>query len=267
MRIDARHAAAQRARHIVAQYEQLGDAAWRDQISIDASIDLERRDRVQQCAPLVVVGRAARLFAVRQEQVILDVQDARCAVGAFQVRAEPDEVPRFVAEHRALHDAARQVRSVLDPLEEVGDLAPGPHGAHAHLEPCGVQHLPDLGSERAAHRASVLAGLAQTTVDAAGVVAIERHEGDGVRRRDRLVALPEGVEQTDDRQRRRPAAFDDLCIVRQQRHAVVHFEHARQVFGALDVARHPVEMIGGAAQHADATPAPMCPWCRRPATN
>ena len=35
----------------------------------------------------------------------------------------------------------------------------------------------------------------------------------------------------------------------QQRGLHVHVQHARGVFGALGIARHPVQMVGGAAQH------------------
>src|SRR3546814_8486604 len=41
-----------------------------------------------------------------------------------------------------------------------------------------------------------------------------------------------------------------------QRHAVRHVEDARHVLGALDVAHHPVEIVGGAAQH-QSSPARM----------
>jgi hypothetical protein len=66
-----------------------------------------------------------------------------------------------------------------------------------------------------------------------------------------------------------PALLDDLCALRQQRHTRIHIEHAGKIFCALGVAGHPVKVVGGAAQHAGAliVPAPMCPWCRRPATN
>jgi hypothetical protein len=37
--------------------------------------------------------------------------------------------------------------------------------------------------------------------------------------------------------------------VRQQRHPVRHVEQSRGVLGALDMARHPVQFVGGAAEH------------------
>src|SRR5208283_3669489 len=35
----------------------------------------------------------------------------------------------------------------------------------------------------------------------------------------------------------------------QQRHSIMGVHQTREAFGALDVARHPVQMIGGAAEH------------------
>ena len=46
----------------------------------------------------------------------------------------------------------------------------------------------------------------------------------------------------------RPGSTD---LVGQQRHPVGDVEHARGVLGALDVARHPEELVGGAAEHGD----------------
>ena len=39
-----------------------------------------------------------------------------------------------------------------------------------------------------------------------------------------------------------------------QRHAVVRIDQAREAFGAFDVARHPVQVIGGAAQASSSFP-------------
>ncbi len=50
-----------------------------------------------------------------------------------------------------------------------------------------------------------------------------------------------------------PAALGRLLRLRQERHLVVDVEHARRVLGALHVAGHPEQVIGGARQHAHAS--------------
>ena len=121
--VDEVHAGMQRARHVVAQDQELGDPARRDHVAVDLAVGLEARHRAQQRAPLVVVDRAADVGRARQQGVILDVEDARRVVGALEVRAEADEVIGLVAQHRAEGHAAEQVRAHLHPVEELGDPA------------------------------------------------------------------------------------------------------------------------------------------------
>ena len=87
--------------------------------------------------------------------------------------------------------------------------------------------------------------------DAARVLAVEGHEIEGGARGDRPVALavtprpcPSEIERC------LPALQHRFRRARQQRQALVRIEHAREVHRTLEVARHPVEMIGGAAQHS-----------------
>ena len=216
VRVHLRHAAADRSRHVIAQHEQLGDSSWGDQIAIDAAIDFECGYGVQQCTPLVVVGCAAHFLASRQQQVVLHIENACGAVGAFQIRSEPREMPGFVTQHRALDHAAREMRSMLDPFEEVADLGFGrrTHAGDTHIQPGRVDRFPDLRGQRAAHGSGVLACGAYAAIDALRVVAIEHQEGDRIRRRNRAVALPEGVIQANDRECGHPALLDDLGALR-----------------------------------------------------
>ena len=57
--VDEVHAGMQRARHVVAQDQELGHAARRDDVAVDLAVGLEAGHRAQQRAPLVVVDRAA----------------------------------------------------------------------------------------------------------------------------------------------------------------------------------------------------------------
>src|SRR5262249_14172740 len=56
-------------------------------------------------------------------------------------------------------------------------------------------------------------------------------------------------------ERRAPLVVLTRALTRQQRDAVADLEQARNVLGALDVARHPEKIVGGPAQHV--TPMPM----------
>ena len=126
----------------------------------------------------------------------------------------------------------------------------GPAGlVAAHLEPGGVERLPHFRGDRAPDRAGVLAGLAQARDDAAGVLAVEGKELGGRVGAEARVALGVEIEHAECLERRAPVARDDLRCVRQERMAVVGIERAREAFGALAEARHPVKVVGGAGEH------------------
>jgi hypothetical protein len=61
-----------------------------------------RRNRAQDRHPLEVIERAADRFRRRQEQVVLDVEQAGRVVGALDEDAEPVEPVGVVAQHRAV---------------------------------------------------------------------------------------------------------------------------------------------------------------------
>ena len=91
--------------------------------------------------------------------VVFHVQQPGGVVGALQEGAEADEVEGLVLQHGAHGDAARQVRAELHPFEECAGIA-----LEALRAACGanssqvwLMRLPDLGGQRAAHGAGVLA--------------------------------------------------------------------------------------------------------------
>ena len=88
-----------------------------------AAEDLEGRQCPQQHAPRVVVVRdrpavgAGRLAGEPRQQ------QAHDSVGTLEERADLHEVVALVPQHRAEHHAAGQVRAILHPVDELGDVA------------------------------------------------------------------------------------------------------------------------------------------------
>ena len=113
----------QRARHVLAQNEQLGDAPGIDGVAIDIAVGAKSPDRTQQSAPLIVVDQTSDLFALRQKHVIFHVEDARGVVGALDEGAEADEAEGVVMQHGAKHHAAEEMRALFHPIEEIA-IAP-----------------------------------------------------------------------------------------------------------------------------------------------
>ena len=173
-------------------------------------------------------------------------------VRALDEGADAGEVKGLVAQHGADGHAARQVRTLLDPLDEMPDVRALGAARHegAGVEPGGVERLPELGGERAAYGTRVLAGGAQAVDDASGVVSVEAQELEHRLRYDGLVML---AIRRFDVQRNHGGAQrlgETVAGLGQERHAVMRIHEAREALRPLDVARHPVQMIGGAAQHA-----------------
>ena len=107
----------------------------------------------------------------------------------------------------------------------------------------------------------VVASPIETLVDAARVAALEGDPVDGGGLRHHAMRREEGFELPNRSEGRRPAPPYDVFLLTEQRHATVHIEHAREVLGALGVARHPIQVIGGAAQHASTQVSFVPPPC------
>jgi len=71
----------------------------------------------------------------------------------------------------------------------------------------------------------------------------------GALRRDFAVQRGVGRQQLADAEQALPAQLRHGGRLRQQRGLVVHVQHAGGILGALGVAGHPEQMVGGAAQH------------------
>ena len=260
--LHAAHQRHQRAGQGGVEHQQLHHARGGDHVAVDLAVHLQRRDAAQDGRPaveLACVGverlalRRARLAAWRHGLVLVKahVQHARHVVGALQLAAQAHEVQCLVHQHGVLGHAAHQVRAVLDPLEELFGAA----FEHAVVQvaqqrqPGEVDGLPQLGGQAAAHGARVLAAGAQAGVDGGGVVGVARHVVDHGLRLRGAVARGEVALQLEQAQHGLPRLAVHRLVARQQGQLGVDVQHARGVFGALDVAAHPEKMVGGTAQH------------------
>ena len=219
---------------------------------IDPVIGGERGDRAQDRRPLVIVERAADMLVGRQQQVIFHVENARGVVGALHVDADAGEPVGVVPQHRAVGRAVEAQRRFLHPAEEPRQLlARGRLVAEAlQLQPGGVDRLPHLHRERGADGARIGARDLEAVADRRRVLGGEREEvGDGFLVGLRRATAKNAAGAAGGGDRGFPfVGFADIGE-RHRGQPLRRLENAREVFGAFDVARQPVEVIGGAGEH------------------
>jgi hypothetical protein len=183
---------------------------------------------------------------------------------AFELEAEPDELVGIAVRHRGVRRALEEVGAVAELLEErVRPARDGATVGAAHEQEQLVDRLPHLARDLLAHRAGVLAGERDAVGDRVGVAVVPEHPVADVDRGRLVVVLPVALlvaEQLHDLEPRLPAILD-LGI---EQRVEVDVEEARDVLGALDVARRPVERLG---TRLSIRPTPRCPCSRRPATS
>ena len=96
--------------------------------------------------------------------------------------------------------------------------------------------------------------------------AVERQMAHDVLAVDRRIGRIELFPVAADLNRRPPDRQPFTRLFGHEGHAIADFEDARDILGALDVSRHPVELICGTAQHVTLLVS-RYPWYRHPATN
>ncbi|MNY08192.1 hypothetical protein D3C86_1410320 [compost metagenome] len=212
---------------------------------------------MQQRAPVVVVelhraSAACAAVIVALDGVEFHVQQTRGVVGTLERGTQTQEMVRVVLQHGALRDAAREMGAVLDPLEEPRRVAL--EGAAidllAQFQPGLVVRFPDFGGQRAAHRARVLSRRTQAGNNRGAVFRVADHEVQHFVAREFVVGFLVGRHQLTDREHALPGFLRLARRLRQHRGVIGHVQQPRGVRGTLDVAGHPVQMVGGTAQHA-----------------
>ena len=115
------------------------------------------------------------------------------------------------------------------------------------FDPGAVEALPHLAGERRALGARVAPRGRQARMDAGGIVGVEQHEVDDIARGVAAVFGEVALVAAAAAQGRAPLLVLPAALARQERDAVADLEQARHVLGALDVARHPEQVVGGSA--------------------
>ena len=155
----------------------------------------------------------------------------------------------LVAQHGAQRDAARQVRAVLDPFEKLAGVVFQHIGLQhfLHVEPGLVLGFPDLGGQRATYGAGVFARFGQARNHRRRIGRIAHHEVDDFTGAEDVVVLGKAVFQLGNTEQGAPDL--GVIFVGLRQHAGLHIDvqHAGGVLGALGVARHPEQVVGGAA--------------------
>ena len=165
--------------------------------------------------------------------------------------AELDELVGLAVGHGGVGDALEGLRAVAHlPVELVGAAREvgGPLVLHREIEP--VQVLPHLAADLVAHAARVLAGAGDAGRDG---IRVDRVPDEELDTRCSSSACSKcswnSASSPVQGDERLPAALGVL-VGRVEEGVEVHGQGAGHVFGALDVARHPVERLGHAREHA-----------------
>ena len=117
------------------------------------------------------------------------------------------------------------------------------------FEPRRVDAFEHFGGDRPAKRPGVFAGRPDRGVNARRIVGVECQAVDHIGPVDVAVFFIVAVHCAGDFERRDPGALAGLIIPGRERHPIGDIDNARHVFGALGVARHPVQLICDPSQH------------------
>src|ERR1044071_9975635 len=91
--------------------DEFRDLPRRDLAEIDFPIRLQRAAGTQDRHPLDRIDVAADALPCRQQDVILNVEESRGAIGPLQQFPDPDEVPAFAMRHGRVGNALEQMRA------------------------------------------------------------------------------------------------------------------------------------------------------------
>ena len=196
------------------------------------------------------------------------VHDAAGHVGTFDVATQGQERQRIAFVEDDLEHAGQCMSGVGDSIQKAVARAPGRGfgGMLAHIQVEFVDLLPHLARQDVAHGAGDLAGAGDGSQHRSGILGIGDDELD--HRFLAVVTLLIGVQAlvAGDFDQRPPARTQALRQVEHQAGADVH--QPGQILGALQVARHPVEIVSYARKHGrPRCRLSRCLCCRRPARN
>src|SRR3954466_6835605 len=194
------------------------------------------------------------MLLLGKQHVILHVENARGVVGALQMQPEPREPVGVVAQHGPVGRAVESQRGLLHEAQEFRQFLPR-RGALApdflQFDPGTVDGVPHLGGQRGAYRARVEPRRLDAILDRGGVGIRERQILDDVLLVGFLINFVETGADAGGQQRRIPLVGLADIGRRQRGYPQRRIDGARKIFGALDIAGQPVQVFGGARQHAN----------------
>ena len=236
-------------------------------------IGAESAGLAQNCAP-GVVGRARGLGVHACQRLVLGIEQPCGAVRAFKKGAQSKKMESIIVQGGAVRDAAKEMRAILDPVEELAQAArPQSHFVEVTQgEPGGVDALPHLGRNHRAQGTCVFARRPHAEFDAARALDVDREETSHVGFVQVVPALSELGRITQAGQGVSPFTLGRRARQVQQSVAVANIKHAGEVFRAFHVASGPVQIVGGSAEHHYSRrpimgAAPRCPWFHHLAMN
>src|SRR5450755_1119503 len=193
------------------------------------------------------------MFLLRQQHVILHVENAGGVVGALQMQAEPREPVGVVAQHGSVGRAVEAERGLLHEAQEsrqflarIGALVPD----LLQFDPGAVDGVPHLGGQRGAHRARIQPRGLDAVPDRGGIGRCKRQVFDDVLFVGHLVGLVEAGADAGGQERGIP--FIGLADIGGGKggDSQGRVDGSRDIFRAFDIAGEPVQVLGGARQLA-----------------
>jgi hypothetical protein len=178
--------------------------------------------------------------------------------------AELIEIPALVAEKGALGNTGVGLAALLYRAEQCGEPTRCQVGL-AQSEEAIVEHVelhPHLGRDQRPKRARILPGIADRADDRGRIGDVDDVEFHHARRGRRRVGGEKAFlvrVQLDDR-------APVLAAPAVAREGLVDVEDAREVLGALDIAREPEDAVRVTGEQ-NVSQRPRCPSSRRPARN
>src|SRR5690606_6460899 len=108
----------ERARHLLAHDEELGNQPGLQALAIDSVVTAISGNGPQDGRPLVIVDAAADFGMFGQQHVIFHVENARRIVASLDEGAEPREVVAVTPQHGGNRAAGEEQRAILHPVEK-----------------------------------------------------------------------------------------------------------------------------------------------------
>src|SRR6516164_169844 len=82
-------------------------------------VRLQGAARFQNGHPLDRVDISSNLLSCRQKDMVFNVENARRAVGTFQVFAEPDKFPPLIMRHGCVPNSLKELRPLKNIFEKI----------------------------------------------------------------------------------------------------------------------------------------------------